>query len=276
MTDRLITPSQLALFSRSPVIGAWWEELNAQKLFQEKRPAVTSLDTLLFDSGLGHERVLIERLEAQGRCVAKLPGRQVQEDYDATFAAMRSGVDYIWQASLRNQEMRGSADLLQRIDRPSALGDWSYIPIECKLSSHPKPVYVVQACAYCELLEPILGQRPEHFRLYLGGGRFAEGEHGYPVAHFWSWYEQLRQRYRTFRAGFDPSQEPEDAPGDQGLWEPFIQQRLEAKRDLILVAGMRQSQRSKALKLFRIHQPHFVRTTTRPPSERLPAANKTS
>ena len=245
MTDRLITPSQLALFSRSPVIGAWWEELNAQKLFQEKRPAVTSLDTLLFDSGLGHERVLIERLEAQGRCVAKLPGRQVQEDYDATFAAMRSGVDYIWQASLRNQEMRGSADLLQRIDRPSALGDWSYIPIECKLSSHPKPVYVVQACAYCELLEPILGQRPEHFRLYLGGGRFAEGEHGYPVAHFWSWYEQLRQRYRTFRAGFDPSQEPEDAPGDQGLWEPFIQQRLEAKRDLILVAGMRQSQRDK-------------------------------
>ena len=24
MADRLITPSQLSLFSRSPVIGAWW------------------------------------------------------------------------------------------------------------------------------------------------------------------------------------------------------------------------------------------------------------
>jgi uncharacterized protein len=44
MTDRLITPSQLVLFSRSPVIGAWWEELHAQKLFQGERPAVTSLD----------------------------------------------------------------------------------------------------------------------------------------------------------------------------------------------------------------------------------------
>ena len=242
---RLITPSQLALFSRSPVIGAWWEELDAQTLFQGERPNVTSLDQLLFDSGLEHERVLIARLEAEGQRVAKLPGRQLQEDYDATLAAMHAGMDYIWQASLRNHELRGSADLLQRIEKPSALGEWSYIPIECKLSSHPKPIYVVQACAYCELLEPILGERPEHFRLYLGGGRFAEGEQGYPVARFWSWYEQLRQRYRDFRAGFDPSQEPEDAPGDHGLWGPFIEQRLEAKRDLILVAGMRQSQRGK-------------------------------
>jgi uncharacterized protein len=186
MPGRLITPSQLALFSSSPVIGAWWEELDAQRLFQEQRPAVTSLDQLLFDSGLEHERVLIARLEAEGQRVAKLPGRQLPEDYDATLAAMHAGMDYIWQASLRNHELRGSADLLQRIEKPSALGAWSYIPIECKLSSHPKPIYVVQACAYCELLEPILGERPKHFRLYLGGGRFAEGEQGYPVARFWS------------------------------------------------------------------------------------------
>lgn len=66
MKHRLITPSQLALFRRSPVIGAWWEELEAQNLFQGERPAVTSLDQRLFDSGLEHGRVLIERLEAQG------------------------------------------------------------------------------------------------------------------------------------------------------------------------------------------------------------------
>ena len=245
MSDRLITPSQLALFSRSPVIGAWWEEVHATTPERAPRPAAAALDELLFASGLEHEQVLIERLEAAGRSVARLRGRQEKQDYDATLAAMRSGVDFIWQSSLRNDEMRGSADLLERIEQPSKLGAWSYIPIECKLSSHPRPIYLVQACAYCELLEPILGERPEHFRLYLGGGRFAEGEHGYPVARFWSWYEQLRQRYRDFRAGFDPSQEPEDAPGDHGLWGPFIEQRLEAKRDLILVAGMRQSQRHK-------------------------------
>ena len=31
--SRLITPSQLSLFSISPVIEAWWEELQAQKLW---------------------------------------------------------------------------------------------------------------------------------------------------------------------------------------------------------------------------------------------------
>ena len=77
---------------------------------------------------------------------------------------MRSGVDYIWQASLRNAEMRGTSDLLERIEEPSSLGSWSYIPIECKLSSHPRPIYLVQACAYCELLEPVLGMRPERLQ----------------------------------------------------------------------------------------------------------------
>jgi predicted RecB family nuclease len=245
MPNRLITPSQLALFSRSPVIGAWWEEVHATTPERAPRPQADALDELLFSSGLQHEQVLIERLEATGKTVTRLRGRQDEQDYAATLEAMRSGADYIWQASLRNAEMRGSADLLERIERPSALGQWSYIPIECKLSSHPKPIYLVQACAYCELLEPLLGQRPEHFKLYLGGGRFEEGDQGYPAARFWSWYELLRQRYRAFRAAFDPSQEPEDAPGDHGLWEPFIQQRLEEQRDLILVAGLRQSQRGK-------------------------------
>ena len=250
MSDRLITPSQLALFSRSPVIGAWWEELRAQGLFQQQRPATTPLDELLFKQGHKHEEVLLQRLEAAGMDVYRQQpvdpdGPPQQEDYANTRTAMQQGRHYIHQAALHNEDIRGWADLLERIDKPSALGNWSYIPIECKLSSHPRPIYLVQACAYCELLEPILGERPEHFRLYLGGGRFAEGEHGYPTARFWSWYQQLRQRYRDFRAAFDPSLEPEDAPGDHGLWEPFIEQRLQQKRDLILVAGLRQSQRQK-------------------------------
>ncbi len=241
MANRLITPSQLALFSRSPVIGAWWEEMHAINPERTPRPATKALEELLFDAGLEHEKVLIAQLKRNHKRVTELRGKQDEADYDATLEAMRSGADFIWQASLRNGEMRGSADLLERIEQPSALGNWSYIPIECKLSSHPKPIYLVQACAYCELLTPILGTRPKRFKLYLGGGQFQE----YRSAEFWSWYELLRQRYRDFRASFDPNQEPEDAPGDHGLWEPLIQQRLEANRDLVLVAGMRRSQRTK-------------------------------
>ena len=60
---RLITPSQLSLFSISPVIGAWWEELQAQKLFDGSKPAVSALDQQLFADGLRHEQVLLTKLE---------------------------------------------------------------------------------------------------------------------------------------------------------------------------------------------------------------------
>jgi uncharacterized protein len=52
MPTRLITPSQLSLFSISPVIGAWWEELQAQKLFEGSKPAMSELDQQLFADGL--------------------------------------------------------------------------------------------------------------------------------------------------------------------------------------------------------------------------------
>ncbi len=43
--------------------------------------------------------MLLDRLEAEGRSITRLPGRQLQEDYEATQEAMHSGVDFIHQAS---------------------------------------------------------------------------------------------------------------------------------------------------------------------------------
>lgn len=237
----LSTPSKLSLFSRSPVIGAWWEELELHRLFEGTKPEVSALDQQLFADGLRHEHVLLGKLEAQGHRIARLPGKQTEADYAATKEAMAAGFDFIHQASLCNEEMRGSADLLRRIEQPSALGSWSYFPIECKLASKPKTTFLVQASAYCELLTPLLGARPDHFELYLGGGRFQR----YSTDQFWAWYQLLRQRYRTFREGFDPQGIPEDMPGDHGGWTAWIEQRLAEQRDLMLVAGMRQSQRQK-------------------------------
>ena len=76
MLTRLITPSQLSLFSISPVIGAWWEELQAQKLFEGSKPAVSELDQQLFADGLRHEQVLLTKLEKEGQSIARLPGKQ--------------------------------------------------------------------------------------------------------------------------------------------------------------------------------------------------------
>ena len=84
MGFRKITPTQLALFSRSPIVGAWWEELKSQGLFKDQRPDDTELDKQLFIDGLRHEEVLIKKLKKQGFQIAELEGKQNECDYEAT------------------------------------------------------------------------------------------------------------------------------------------------------------------------------------------------
>ena len=61
----LITSTKLSTFSRSPVIGVWWEELLARRLFLGEKPEGSALDKQLFADGLRHEQVLLTKLEAK-------------------------------------------------------------------------------------------------------------------------------------------------------------------------------------------------------------------
>ena len=76
MPSLLITPSQLSLFSISPVIGAWWQELEARKLFDGNKPAVSELDKQLFADGLRHEQVLLKKLEKEGHSILSYTSQQ--------------------------------------------------------------------------------------------------------------------------------------------------------------------------------------------------------
>ena len=78
---RQVTPTQLALFSRSPVIGAWWEELNKIDAQRAPKPKADSLDKFLFKSGHEHEKTLIKYLEAKGKKVKRLSGEMTAEAF---------------------------------------------------------------------------------------------------------------------------------------------------------------------------------------------------
>ena len=87
MAIRLITPSQLSLFSRSPVIGAWWEEVHFTEPKRAPRPEVKALDDLLFEAGHKHEQVLIAQLKRENKRVAELRGKQDSSDYEECIEA---------------------------------------------------------------------------------------------------------------------------------------------------------------------------------------------
>lgn len=59
---------------------------------------------------------------------------------------MRSGVPYVYQAVLVLDGWRGIADLLERVERPSELGSYSYEVLDTKLARRAKPAHALQLC----------------------------------------------------------------------------------------------------------------------------------
>ena len=240
MKTRIFTPSELSLFCQSPV-AAWWNELDRRKLFTGETPEPDPLNEILKKEGIRHEDELIKKLQTENFKVKRLRGKQEKSDYQERINAMVHGFDFIHQASFNNGQIRGSADLLKRVDIPSKLGPFSYIPIECKLASHINIKFIIQALCYCDLLTETIGSRPRTFEIYLGGGTFEYFE----VDKYWNWYQFKKNEYKAFIRDFDPEKQPEDIPGEHSNWTEFITERLKDKRDLILVHNMLKTQRKK-------------------------------
>ena len=240
---RIITPTQISIFAISE-LAAELEELTVRKKFKDKIPPKSELAKQLIKDGKKHEESLIESFQNKNNEVVNIGNFAEKERIKETKKAMINGVSYIYQASLKNNEIKGSADVLKRIDEPSNLGNWSYIPIECKLSSTSKTTFIIQSCAYCDLLGDYQGQKASQFELYLGGMNFKRFE----TKKYWNWYSLLKKRYKKFIENFNEDMEIKFIPGNHGKWTDYVTEKLKKNRDLIIVAGMTQSQRLKLIK----------------------------
>ena len=112
--------------------------------------------------GAQHEGSYVDRLRLAGRSICDL---RDERDAAATLKAMQNGVDAIVQAPLSNASFFGIADVLVRVNAPSALGVYSYEALDTKLSSETKAGTILQLCTYCEMLEAMQGRVPEHFHV---------------------------------------------------------------------------------------------------------------
>jgi predicted RecB family nuclease len=224
----IYSPSDLVQFVQSEF--ATW--MNRYSLIHRiESTEVDPLLDVLCQLGDRHEKEYLLSLEQAGVEVYKIDGRG---GYTATIAAMKAGAPYIYQAALRDGNWIGFADFLIRVNEPSDLGAWSYIPLECKLALHPKPYFVIQACAYCELLGAIQGRQPEQFALLLGDRQlqyFDRADYSYYVA-------QLRLDFLAMMERFDPSQRPIPTISDHRPWQTVADQDLLDRDHLSLVANI--------------------------------------
>ena len=98
-------------------------------------------------------------------------GAPLAQGVAATRAALERGAEVVFQGALAGGAWGGWSDFLERVERPSALGAWSYEVADTKLQRKPQLKHVLQLALSSDLLAEVQGVAPEHAHVELGDGR---------------------------------------------------------------------------------------------------------
>lgn len=184
----------------------------------------------LIERGKAHEKRYVESL---GLPVAEGGSRADTE------RLLREGAPLIVQAHLGQGPWHGFADVLLRVDRCSALGDWSYVVVDTKLARETKAETLLQLCVYAELLAAVQDRMPEHVGVVTP----------LSLAPEWHRTDDALAYYRRTRASLLDAVEgadtaPEPVPHcDVCRWWPVCDRRWRDEDHLSLVAGITRPQR---------------------------------
>mgnify|MGYP001070471852 CR=1 FL=1 len=207
-------------------------------------PAEESEDAqLLQKKGHEHEAAYLDSLMAAGRRVAVIDsdGRAFEAAARATEAAMRGGVDVIYQAALRRGRWQGYSDFLERVERPSALGDFSYEAVDTKLKRSADPKHVLQLSIYSQAVAEVQAVLPAMAHVQLGNGERST----FLVKDAVYYASRLAERLETFvDAPWQTVPEPV-AACSLCRWREHCDVVWTEADSLVQVAGMTRQQRRK-------------------------------
>jgi uncharacterized protein len=125
---------------------------------------------LLQKQGDAHEAAHLARLNAAGRGIVEIVRGNLATDAETTRAALEAGPEVVFQGAFLSGNWGGWSDFLERVERPSALGPFSYEVADTKLKRRPHPKHVLQLVLYSDLLTEIQGVAPEFAHVELGDG----------------------------------------------------------------------------------------------------------
>ncbi len=222
----------------------------AVALGRKAGPQWKSPDTwILQEHGFQHEQNYLDHLENSGLAVTDL--REIDSEeraVEATCDAIRRGAEVIAQATMRTGRWLGRADVLHRINNPSAPAGWSYEVYDCKLARETKAATILQLSLYCELLEKIQGILPEWMYVVPRTENFVAEP--YRVLDYAAYYRQVKAKLERAveLSGGAAGTYPEPNPHCEVCrWEQECDSRWRRDDHLSLVAGITKLQRKQFL-----------------------------
>ena len=234
IADRLVySPTDLIQFFESE-FACWMERYRLEEPAAFVRDAVDEMQQILFRMGQEHEGKYLEFLQSNYDVYVV----EAADSWATTQAAMKAGHHYIYQANLQHGDFMGYADFLVRVEQPSNLGNWSYIPLECKLALNPKPLFIIQSCCYCDLLASIQGVIPTEFYLLLGNAEVKP----FRTEDYIHYYRQLQRSFLQFIAAFNAAEPPIPRGNSHGFWQDEAERKLLELDHLSQVANITRTQ----------------------------------
>ncbi|MBD9572756.1 TM0106 family RecB-like putative nuclease [Ensifer adhaerens] len=149
---------------------------------------------LLQKQGDVHEAAHLAKLKASGMSVFEIVRSDLADNAGETLEALAEGPQVIFQGALLGDKWGGWSDFLERVDRPSDLGPFSYEVTDTKLKRRPHPKHVLQLVLYSDLLTQIQGVAPEFAHVELGNGNRARLR----LADYQAYARMARQRLEAF------------------------------------------------------------------------------
>ncbi|MBN9433610.1 MAG: TM0106 family RecB-like putative nuclease [Bosea sp.] len=196
---------------------------------------------LLQKHGDAHEAAHLAHLKSSGREVIEILRRDLGPDAVATRAAIAEGAEIVYQAAFLEGNWGGWADFLERVGRPSALGDFSYEVVDTKLKRRPHPKHVLQLVLYSDLLAGVQGAAPELAHVELGSGERATLR----LADYADYARAARRRLESFVADPVPTRPVPCADCGMCRWATHCESVWNTEDSLFNVANITRGQVKK-------------------------------
>lgn len=196
---------------------------------------------LLQKQGDAHEAAHLQGLKAAGKAVAEIDRGDLARDAVATRAVLTDGAEVVFQAAFHSGNWGGWSDFLERVEKPSALGPFSYEVTDTKLKRRPHPKHVLQLVLYSDLLTEIQGVAPEFAHVELGDGTRATLR----LSEYAAYARMARVRLEGFVAEPKPTRPIPTADCSLCRWADHCESIWAAEDSLFNVANIAKGQVKK-------------------------------
>lgn len=186
---------------------------------------------LIIKAGVDHEEKVLAAFRQQLPDMVEVSTKDFDAAHEQTLSAFTSSKPLVYQAALKSGRFQGFADFVER----DAGG--RYFAWDTKLARSPKPYYILQLCAYSEMIAAATGDMPDRFGVILG----THDRVLFRVEDFVHYYRRVKSNMLAlqdaFTGSFDDRPEPR-AGADHGRWTSHAERYFEEKDHLVRVANI--------------------------------------